>query len=464
MSTQSTLALSSNGCLGKQSRSSKGDGRGFNEVVDVLSVPPRSGRLPCAGHGLRMCQARALLPPALKWIALHTLLAVPILAMRVQRVHKNPVTRVTDLLERLKDKVEKQGADEAKLWEKMQCNCKKTTTNLQKNIEQEETRLPMLRSDHSALGAQKARLVAEKERAVADRKDAQTALSSAEELRQQEATDYTKLKEETNKNLAAIGKAIAAIEKGLSGHFLQTDEAEELRQVVSTANLRLSDRDALAALLAGEMPQSSSIVGEHAGFHGRGPELSRKSGSRSQERLRWHGHGKAKSDLYLGIRDRSQDFQEIGELSVDMVNKQQAIDSSAKKLQDRPGDDGKLLADTKETCDQQEEDWQARSQSRADEMHAIQETLSLLGDDQAGQGTRVRALAKAGAFCGFKSVHPRHTLAAMGGHHSSTTEKCSEINVPMWVVKISDFLSFSDWPSHEELKKQGTARHRPTLF
>ena len=36
----------------------------------------------------------------LKWLVLHTLL-MPILAMRV-RVHRNPVTRVTDLLERLK--------------------------------------------------------------------------------------------------------------------------------------------------------------------------------------------------------------------------------------------------------------------------------------------------------------------------------------------------------------------------
>lgn len=77
----------------------------------------------------------------------------------------------------------------------------------------------MLRSDHSALGAQKARLVAEKERAVADRTVAQTALSSAEELRQKEATDYTKLKEETQKNLAAIGKAIAAIESYREGPF-----------------------------------------------------------------------------------------------------------------------------------------------------------------------------------------------------------------------------------------------------
>lgn len=333
-------------------------------------------------------------PQVLKWLVLHTLL-MPILAMRV-RVHKNPVTRVTDLLERLKDKVEKQGADEAKLWEKMQCNCKKTTTNLQKNIDQEETRLPMLQSDHSALGGQKARLVAEKERAVADRTDAQTALSSAEELRQKEAADYTKLKEETQTNLAAIGKAIAAMEKGLSGSFLQTDEAEELRQVVSTANLRLSDRDALAALLAGEMPQSSSIVGVLQSMRDSMEEDQSSAESReAAAKSAFDGMATAKrSQISTLASEIEVKTSRIGELSVDMVNKQQAIDSSAKKLQD----DSKLLADTKETCDQQEEDWQARSQSRADEMHAIQETLSLLGDDQAREVFRKAMPASAPSF------------------------------------------------------------------
>ncbi|CAL1167244.1 unnamed protein product [Cladocopium goreaui] len=52
----------------------------------------------------------------------------------------------------------------------------------------------------------------------------------------------------------------------------------------------------------------------------------------------------------------------------------------------------------------------------------------------------------------------------MGGHHSSANQKCSETNMPMWVVKISDFLSFSDWPSHEELKTQGRLWKRQTEF
>lgn len=66
-------------------------------------------------------------------------------------------------------------------------------------------------------------------------------------------------KEETESNLAAIGNAIVALEKGLSGacdrpsshvwvamaassiwagSFLQTNDADDLRQVLASANLR----------------------------------------------------------------------------------------------------------------------------------------------------------------------------------------------------------------------------------
>lgn len=47
----------------------------------------------------------------------------------------------------------------------------------------------------------------------------------------------------------------------------------------------------------------------------------------------------------------------------------------------------------------------------------------------------------------------------MGSQHSQhdkpdKREKPSESSMPMWVVKMSDFLGFTDWPSHEQLMKQ----------
>lgn len=94
-----------------------------------------------------------------------------------------------------------------------------------------------------------------------------------------------------------------------------------------------------------------------------------------------------------GARGRSlKALFRIGELSVDLANQQQAIESSGKKLED----DSKLLADGQQACARREkelkracgcavvlQDWRSRSKSRAEELVAIQETLSLLQNEEA---------------------------------------------------------------------------------
>lgn len=308
------------------------------------------------------------------------------LAMRVQ---KNPVARVTDLLEKIQEKVEKQGQEDAKLWEQMQCNCKKTRKRLDESIQQEETRLPMLRSERMGLSAQKARLEAEKENAVAEKADAQAALTAASELRQKEANEFEKLKEELQKNVAAVGKAIAAFEKGLAGSFLQSNEADRLREATEkTSNLRLSDREALTALLSGEAgaPGSSAVLGALQSMRDTMEEdLSASQSREAQAVLAFQGMAAARrSEVSTLDTEIETKTSRIGELSVDLVNQQQAIDSGAKRLQDET----KLLSDTEESCQQQEQEWHARSESRAEELVAIQETLKLLADDEARETFR----------------------------------------------------------------------------
>eukprot|EP00913_Durusdinium_trenchii_P021732 g20418.t1 len=283
------------------------------------------------------------------------------------------------------EKVEKQGQEDAKLWEQMQCNCKKTRKRLDESIQQEETRLPMLRSERMGLSAQKARLEArleaEKERcenAVAEKADAQAALTAASELRQKEANEFEKLKEELQKNVAAVGKAIAAFEKGLAG----TESESLLFATEKTSNLRLSDREALTALLSGEAgaPGSSAVLGALQSMRDTMEEDSREA----QAVLAFQGMAAARrSEVSTLDTEIETKTSRIGELSVDLVNQQQAIDSGAKRLQDET----KLLSDTEESCQQQEQErwmpeWHARSESRAEELVAIQETLKLLADDE----------------------------------------------------------------------------------
>merc|ERR1719183_426361 len=64
-------------------------------------------------------------------------------------------------------------------------------------------------------------------------------------------------------NLDALTKAIAALEKGMAGGFLQTTAATVLRTLSLSMDMSSSDRDMLASFLtekAGYVPQSGEIT------------------------------------------------------------------------------------------------------------------------------------------------------------------------------------------------------------
>merc|ERR1712232_1273851 len=69
-------------------------------------------------------------------------------------------------------------------------------------------------------------------------------------------------------NIKAMGAAIAALEKGMGGAFLQSAAAVTLRRIASTSGLGEADRDLLTGFLSVEntqnsdyTPQSGEVVG-----------------------------------------------------------------------------------------------------------------------------------------------------------------------------------------------------------
>merc|ERR550514_914698 len=72
-------------------------------------------------------------------------------------------------------------------------------------------------------------------------------------------------------------------------------------------------------------------------------------------------------------------LQRIGELGVEIVNMKEDLDDTLKALEE----DKKFLADLKKNCATKEEDWAARSKTRAEELLAIADTIKLLNDDDA---------------------------------------------------------------------------------
>merc|ERR1712187_133116 len=99
------------------------------------------------------------------------------------------------------------------------------------------------------------------------RADAKKAMADATAIREKEAAAFAKLESDSNMNLAALSKAIPAVENGMKGAFLQTSAANTVRQfAMEKAEIPDQARQELLSFLSGTqeegyVPQSGEIVG-----------------------------------------------------------------------------------------------------------------------------------------------------------------------------------------------------------
>merc|ERR1719218_287500 len=180
----------------------------------------------------------------------------------------NPIRRVVSMLQLMQKKVTAEGKKEKELYDKFMCWCETGADSLQKAIADAETKIPQLESQIKEMTAETEQLQADIEKAKADKAAAKDALAQGKALREKEHAAFLKESGDMKTNLDALTKAIAAIEKGMAGSFLQTGAATVLRRLTLTLSMTDADRDLVSSFLSqgqGEeadyAPQSGEIVG-----------------------------------------------------------------------------------------------------------------------------------------------------------------------------------------------------------
>merc|ERR1719453_1031743 len=163
-------------------------------------------------------------------------------------------------------KVEAGGKKETELFEKFMCYCKTGKETLGKSIADAEEKIPQLESDIKEAEAEKAQLDKDLTTHKADRETAKSDIAKATSMREKDAAAFLKESTEDKSNLEALKKALAAIEKGMAGSFLQTNSAAVLRRLSLNQDMSNADRDLLASFLMGNAkqgyaPASGEIVG-----------------------------------------------------------------------------------------------------------------------------------------------------------------------------------------------------------
>jgi hypothetical protein len=296
----------------------------------------------------------------------------------------NPIRRVVNLLQQMQEQVTAEGKAEKELFEKFMCYCTTGKDDLKLAISSAETKIPQVESSLKEAEALYAQLGEELGTHKTDRADAKEALAKASAIREKEAAVYAKESSDDKTNIAALGKAIAAIEAGTAGSFLQTKAASRLQQITIDAEMSSVDRDVISSFLTqkeGYAPQSGQIIG-----------ILKQMKDTMEADL---------ADITAAEDKAIKDFEELaaaktkeiaanseaieaklareGQVGEEIVMLKEDLDDTKKSL----AEDKKFLADLDKNCATKEAEWEERSKIRTEELLALADTIKILNDDDA---------------------------------------------------------------------------------
>merc|ERR1719326_1714396 len=164
----------------------------------------------------------------------------------------------------MQKKIDAEEEKETELYDKFMCYCQNGAGALQASVDAAEKKIPEVESAISTTSAEKEQLASDIVQHKADREAAKSAMASATSLREKEAAAFATESTETKTNIAATGKAITAVEKGMGSAFLQTTAASVLKNFVLNGKLDDDQREAITAFLSEDdsyAPQSGQITG-----------------------------------------------------------------------------------------------------------------------------------------------------------------------------------------------------------
>merc|ERR1719316_152596 len=283
-------------------------------------------------------------------------------------------------------KVEAEGEKEKEIYEKFFCYCDGSGAALKKAIEDAETKIPQLESDIKETEALKTQLGGDVDQAKSDREAAKEAIAKATSMREKDAAAFAKENAEDQSNLDALTKALAAIEKGMAGGFLQTHAASVLRQLSLTQDMPGGDRDILTSFLTqsvghGYAPASGEIVGILKQMKDTmEKDLAEVIAQEESAKADFEGLVAAKEkEIEAATKAIEEKIKRGGEVAMELVNLKEDLDDTVESL----AEDKKFLADLAKNCETKKKEMEAREKTRKEELLAIADTIKILNDDDA---------------------------------------------------------------------------------
>jgi len=297
----------------------------------------------------------------------------------------NPIRRVVTLLQKMQSSVVAEGEKEKKLFEEFMCYCKTGTDDLEKSIGAAETKIPQVESALAEAEAALSQLKKDIEEHKANVADAKKTMAKATALREKEAAAFATESSDLKTNVAALGKAIGAIEAGTAGSFLQSSASvSALQKMTVDADMSSADRDMLTAFLSqgqGYAPQSGQIVGILKQLKETMEKTLADVIAAEEEAIKNYDALMAakKKEVDANTAALESKLERVGQTGLDIVEMKEDLDDTSKAL----AEDKNFLADLVKGCSTKQAEWDERCKVRADELLALGDTIKILNDDDA---------------------------------------------------------------------------------
>jgi len=299
----------------------------------------------------------------------------------------NPIRKVVNMLQSMQKKVTEEGEKEKELHAKFMCYCKSNVGNLEKGIANAKVKIPELGTEIEEDQSKKMQLRQEIKQGNSDRNAAKAAMADATAVRGKEHAAFVKDKTEADTNIKAMTKAIAALEKGMAGAFLQTPAAAVLKRLaMSNDNFLAADRADLLSFLSSTdgdkyAPQSGSIVGILKQMKDTMVDGLAKATSEDNSAAKTFSELIAAKTKEVSALDEAIESKttRVGELGVKVVE----LKADLADTQSALAEDTKFLEDLNKNCATASKDWEVICKTRSEELLAIGDTIRVLNDDDA---------------------------------------------------------------------------------
>jgi len=316
------------------------------------------------------------------------LLALAGSAPTLSAAHRtNPIRKVVTMLQDMQTKVAEEGKKEEDLYEKFMCYCTKNSVLLDQAIEDGKEKIESSGAEVVAKVEKKAQLNADLIEHNAGKAAAEEAVATASALREKESKEYAKVKADYKTNIASVKKAVAAIEQGADGSFLQTTAAGMLRSfAMERSEMSDATRQEVLAFLSGSQgseygPQSGEITGI---LKTMGDEMAQSLKEAAETETgattNYEGLMVAKNKELSMLQQQIEDKMErVGTLGVEIAAVSGGLEDTTETL----AQDQKFKAELDAGCSTKTAEWEEVKKTRAEELVAIGETIKVLNDDDA---------------------------------------------------------------------------------